>query len=106
MLYNQINQYIWCDRIMSAVCEIGEVSFIELSSPDSKAVKLSTLRGIFCYITRDMCIHPDRAARLICRTRQNVINQARKYAQYIQMKDKYTLGYYNKIMNILNRYNQ
>lgn len=106
MVYNQIIQYIWCDRIMSAVCEIGEISFIELSSPNLKTVKLNTLRGIFCYITRDMCIHPDRAAMLICRTRQNVINQARKYAQYIQMKDKYILVYYNKIMNILNRYNK
>lgn len=100
-----MTQYILSNHIMSAVCEAGEVSFMELSSPGSKTVKLNTLRGIFCYITRDMCIHPDRAARLICRTRQNVVNQARKYSEYIQVKDKYTMELYNKVMNILNKKN-
>ncbi len=104
MMYNQVNQYVWSDRILSAVCEVGEVSFLELSAPNLRTVKLNALRGIFCYITRDMCIHPERAALLINRTRQNVINQARKYAQYIQAKDRYTMRIYNKVMDILNKY--
>ena len=100
MVYSQIQQYELSDRIMRAVCEVGQVTFMELCSM-VKTVKMNTLRGLYCLISRDYCIHPDRSARLICRTRQNVINQARKYAQYIQARDKYTLSIYNRIINLL-----
>lgn len=100
MVYNQIQQYELSDRIMRAVCEVGQVTFMDLCSM-VKNFKMNTLRGLYCLISRDYCIHPDRAARLICRTRQNVINQAKKYSQYIQARDKYTLSTYNKIIDIL-----
>ena len=100
MVYNQIQQYEILDKIMKAVCKGGDVTFMQLCSTN-KSVKLNTLRGLYCLISRDYCIHPDRAARLLCRTRANVINQARKYLQYIQTKDKYTITIYNQIINIL-----
>lgn len=101
MVYNQIQQYEILDQIMKAVCKGGDVTFMQLCST-SKSVKLNTLRGLYCLISRDYCIHPDRAARLLCRTRANIINQSRKYLQYIQAKDKYTITIYNQIINILN----
>lgn len=100
MVRNQIEQYELSDRILSAVCKVGQVTFMELCST-VKSVKLNTLRGLYSLISRDYCIHPDRAARLICRTRQNIINQARKYMEYVQAKDKYTLCMYNQIMGLL-----
>ena len=100
MIYSQIEQYEISDRIMRAVCKVGNVTFMQLCSM-VKTVKLNTLRGLYCLICRDYCIHPDRAARLLCRTRQNIINQAKRYLQYIQAKDKYTLSIYNQIINIL-----
>lgn len=100
MVYSQFEQYYLSDQIMRAVCEVGGVTFMQLCSA-VKSVKLNTLRGLYCLISRDYCIHPDRSARLLCRTRQNVINQARKYLQYVQAKDKYTLSIYNQIINIL-----
>lgn len=100
MIYNQYQQYEISDRIMQAVCEVGKVTFMELCSA-VKTVKLNTLRGLYCLISRDYCIHPDRSARLLCRTRTNVINQARKYMQYVQSKDKYTLSIYNQIVELL-----
>lgn len=100
MIYDQYTQYQLSDQLLKAICEVGEVNFLQLCS-NIKTTKLNTLRGLYCFISRDYCIHPDRAARLICRTRQNIINQARKYSEYIQAKDKYTLRIYNQIMNIL-----
>ncbi|RHN83855.1 hypothetical protein DW657_17070 [Prevotella sp. AM23-5] len=100
MIYNQYQQYELSDRIMQAVCEVGKVTFMELCSA-VKTVKLNTLRGLYCLISRDYCIHPDRSARLLCRTRANIINQARKYMQYVQSKDKYTLSIYNQIVELL-----
>lgn len=100
MIYNQYQQYEISDRIMQAVCEVGKVTFMELCSA-VKTVKLNTLRGLYCLISRDYCIHPDRSARLICRTRANVINQAKKYLEYLQAKDKYVLSLYNQIVQLL-----
>ena len=103
MTFTQTEQYFWAERIMQAVCDVGQVTFLELVS-EKKNVRANTLRGLYCLFTRDYCIHPDRAARLIARTRANVINQARKYAQYLQVKDKMIVELYNKIKNILKTY--
>lgn len=100
MIYSQYEQYELSDRIMRAVCEVGGITFLQLCST-AKTVKLNTLRGIYCLISRDYLIHPDRSARLICRTRANVINQARKYLGYLQAKDKYVLTLYNQIIKLL-----
>ena len=104
MVYSQIQQYELADRIMRAACEVGQVTFMELCSA-AKNVKINTLRGLYCLISRGYCIHPSRAASLICRSRQNVINQARKYSQYIQIRDKYTLSIYNRIIDLLHNNN-
>lgn len=103
MTFSQTEQYMWADRIMNAVCTIGGITFIQLVS-EVKMAKTNELRGIYCLITRDYNIHPERAARLISRTRQNVINQTRRYWQYLQAKDKVIVNLYNKIKEYLKQY--
>lgn len=103
MTFSQTEQYMWADRIMNAVCTIGGITFIQLVS-EVKTAKTNELRGIYCLITRDYNIHPERAARLISRTRQNVINQTRRYWQYLQAKDKAIVSLYNRINEYLKQY--
>ncbi len=103
MTYSQTEQYMWADRIMNAVCTIGGITFMQLVS-ETKTVKTNELRGLYCLITRDYNIHPERAARLISRTRQNVINQTRRYWQYLQAKDKTIVSLYNRINEYLKQY--
>lgn len=103
MFFSQTEQYMWADRIMNAVCTIGGITFIQLVS-EVKTAKTNELRGIYCLITRDYNIHPERAARLISRTRQNVINQTRRYWQYLQAKDKAIVNLYNRTKEYLKQY--
>ena len=103
MTFSQTEQYLWADRIMNAVCTIGGITFIQLVS-EVKTAKTNELRGIYCLITRDYNIHPERAARLISRTRQNVINQTRRYWQYLQAKDKVIVNLYNRTKEYLKQY--
>lgn len=103
MTFTQTEQYMWADRIMNAVCTIGGITFIQLVS-EVKTAKTNELRGIYCLITRDYNIHPERAARLISRTRQNVINQTRRYWQYLQAKDKVIVNLYNRTKEYLKQY--
>ncbi len=101
MTHSQTEQYLWADRIMQAVCSVGGITFLDLIS-ETKTTKTNELRGLYCLLTREYCIHPERAARLIARSRQNVINQARRYMQYIQAKDKVLTNLYNRIKNQIN----
>lgn len=103
MTFSQTEQYMWADRIMNAVCTIGGITFIQLVS-EVKTAKTNELRGIYCLITRDYNIHPERAARLISRTRQNVINQTRRYWQYLQARDKVIVNLYNRTKEYLKQY--
>lgn len=103
MTFSQTEQYMWADRIMNAICTIGGITFIQLVS-EVKTAKTNELRGIYCLITRDYNIHPERAARLISRTRQNVINQTRRYWQYLQAKDKVIVNLYNRTKEYLKQY--
>lgn len=101
MTHSQTEQYLWANRIMQAVCSVGGITFLDLIS-ETKTTKTNELRGLYCLLTREYCIHPERAARLIARSRQNVINQARRYMQYIQVKDKVLTNLYNRIKNQIN----
>lgn len=103
MIHSQTEQYMWADRIMQAVCTVGEIDFLQLMS-EKKTAKTNELRGIYCLLTRDYCIHPSRAARLIARTRQNVINQARRYLNYIRARDKHIIELYNRTKELLQQY--
>lgn len=100
MVYDIPKQYELSDIIMRTICDIGKVTFLQLTSM-KKTEHLNILRGLYCLICRDYCIHPRLAARLICRSRQNVINQTRKYRGYLQIGDIRTITIYNQIINKL-----
>lgn len=103
MVLTQTEQYMWADRILRAVCLVGEIPFTELVS-ERRSDKTDKLRGLYCLLTRDLGVHPDRAARLISRTRQNIINQAKRYAQHVQVHDREITMLYSKIKENLKQY--
>lgn len=96
MRYTILKQYEIANDIMSIICEIGDISFLELCSR-KKSVKLNTLRGLYCYCLRERGVESRIGASLIGRTRCNIINQARKYWHYMQMNDKYITKIYKMI---------
>lgn len=96
MQHSPLRQYEIANDILTTICSIGNVSFLQLCSYQ-KSEKLNILRGLYYYCARENGVGPARAARLICRTRSNVINQARKYWHYIQVKDKDIMNLYNLI---------
>lgn len=96
MIYNPLEQYEIANGIVETICNIGNVSFLEFCSR-KKNTKLNALRGLYCYCAREKGVEPTRAGRFIGRSRCNVINQARKYWHYIQVKDKYITELYNRI---------
>lgn len=96
MYHNPLKQYEIADNILSTICEIGGVSFMEFCSY-KKTEHLNILRGLYCYIAREKGVASYRAARLICRSRCNIINQARKYWHYMQVKDPNITKMYNII---------
>ncbi len=96
MVRTQTEQYIWADKILRAVCLVGGIPFSELVS-ERRSDKMDKLRGLYCLLTRDFGVHPDRAARLISRTRQNIINQAKRYAQHVQIHDREISMLYSEI---------
>lgn len=98
MIKNQFEQYECADFLLKAICEANCISFGELIST-KKTNKLNALRGIFCFLSREYGVHPDRAARMLQRSRQNIINQAKKYLYYIQARDPYTLNLLRKTIN-------
>lgn len=100
MIKNSIDQYATLDAITRALCRDAGVSFLALCS-NRKNKKLNTLRGVYCVLSRDYSVHPIRAAKMICRSRQNIINQARKYLGLIQVKDPLVLSVYNNVRNQL-----
>lgn len=103
MIHSQTEQYMWADRILRAVCLAGGVTFVDIVS-ESRSGKTDKLRGVYCLITRNYGVHPDRAARLIARSRQNVINQAKRYLHYLQSRDGEITLLYMRVKKILKQY--
>ena len=96
MQYTTLKQYEIANDIMTTICMVGHISFIELCYR-KKTAKLNILRGLYCYCTRERGVAPRIGARLMGRTRCNVINQSCKYWHYLQVKDKYITNLYNTI---------
>lgn len=99
------DQYLLMDKIVRAACEVGELSYPSFIAR-KKSLKTNTLRGVTCLISRYMLIHPNVSALLLCRTRQNVINCARRYHHYIQAKDAITLKYFEDITHKIQIYDE
>lgn len=96
MEYACCEEFRRADIIIDAVCKVGGISYFQfLNAP--KDTFLSTLRGVCCVVAWEYNIHARRLAKLIHRTRGNVLNQTKKYRGFLQAGDKLTNNIYNKV---------
>jgi len=89
-------------RIVNAVCKAAEVSYFDfLSAP--KSLKLNTARGVCCLIAWERGVHARKLAKLIHRTRSNVLNMTRKTFELYKIHDTLVVNMYNSVQQELNR---
>ena len=96
MPYKSCKEYLLADIIIDCTCEVGEITYFDLIFA-RKSKKINTLRGVVCLLAWEYGIHARRMAKLIRRTRGNILNQQRTYRHFLQSKDKLTTEYYTKI---------
>ena len=96
MAYENCEEFRRADIIIDAVCKVGGISYFQLLNAP-KETTISTLRGVCCVVAWEYNIHARRLARLIHRTRGNVLNQTKKYRGFLQAKDQLTVDIYNKV---------
>lgn len=90
-------------RIADSVCEAASVQYSQMAFPLKRSVLTSIVQGVCCVLSRDACVHPTVMAKVLHRTRANVINQARTYGNYIKMNDKQTSSLYKNTSYIAER---
>ena len=89
-------EFRMADIIIEAICKVGNISYYNfITAP--KNVTLNTLRGICCVMAWEYKVHARRMARLMRRTRGNILNQQRTYRNLLVSKDKMTVELYNKV---------
>ncbi len=89
-------EFLMADVIIEAVCKVGNISYIEfISAP--KSTVLSTLRGVCCVLAWEYKVHARRMAKMMRRSRGNVLNQQRTYRNLLRTKDKLSVELYTKI---------
>ncbi len=96
MALQACEEFRMADIIIEAVCKVGEITYFDLILAPKSTI-LSTLRGICCVLAWDYKVHARRMARLMRRSRGNVLNQQRTYRNLLQAKDKMTVDIYNKV---------
>lgn len=96
MALQSCEEFRMADMIIDAICEVGGISYFELILAP-KNTMLSTLRGVCCLVAWDYGVHARRLAKLMQRTRGNVLNQTRTYRHLLQAKDKMTVEVYDKV---------
>lgn len=90
-------------RIVDSVCEAACVSYSQMAFPLKRSVLTSTVQGVCCVLARAARIHPSVMAKILHRSRANVINQARTYGEYIEAGDKQTCVLYKDASYIAER---
>ena len=96
MEYSPSEQFRRADIIINAVCKVGKISYFHLLSAPKSTI-INTLRGVCCIVAWEYGVHARRMAKLIHRTRGNVLNQQRKYLGFLRSKDPMTVDIYNKV---------
>lgn len=93
-------EYKRANIIIDAVCRAGNVSYEDLVC-HPKNMLFNILRGLCCVFAKEYDVHPSRMHDLLRRTRCNIINQGRKYKEYIDSQDPYTMRYYIEAKSII-----
>ncbi|SEA81279.1 hypothetical protein SAMN04487851_114125 [Prevotella sp. tc2-28] len=96
MEYSPSEQFRRADIIINAVCKAGKITYFHLLSAP-KSTLMNTLRGVCCVIAWENGVHARRLAKMIHRTRGNVLNQQRKYLGFLRSRDSMTVDIYNKV---------
>lgn len=96
MEYSSSEQFRRANIIIDAVCKVGKITYFHLLSAP-KSTLMNTLRGVCCVVAWEYGVHARRLAKMIHRTRGNVLNQQRKYLGFLQSKDPITIDIYNKV---------
>lgn len=96
MNYSPCEQFRRADIIINAICKVGKITYFHLLSAPKSTI-MNTLRGVCCVIAWENGVHARRLAKMIHRTRGNVLNQQRKYLGFLRSKDPITTDIYNKV---------
>lgn len=100
MALQSCEEFRMADMIIDAICKVGGITYFDfILAP--KSTTLNTLRGVCCLLAWDYGVHARRMAKLMKRTRGNVLNQQRMYRNLLQAKDKITVDIYNKVRDEL-----
>jgi len=101
MAYKSCEEFRLADMIVDAVCKVGQINYFEfILAP--KSTNLSTLRGVCCVMAWEYNVHARKMAKLMMRSRGNVLNQQKRYRHLLQVGDKLTVDIYNKVREELN----
>lgn len=101
MALTEVQQYELSTKIINAACKVTGHTYLDIIEKN-KISELTDIRGVCCLISWEEGIHPRRFAKLMQRTRSNVINMAMKYRQFKRMNDSQTMYLYNLIKTELN----
>ncbi len=96
MALKSYEEFRMADVIIDAICEVGGFSYLHLIFAP-KETRLSTLRGVCCLMAWEYGVHARRMAKLIRRTRGNVLNMQRSYRGLLQSGDPMTVDLYNQV---------
>lgn len=100
MVINSIEQYRRADLILDALCEVGKVTYLRLISRE-RNLNLNTLRGVYCIIGWEYGVHPSKLAKMVRRSRSNIINQTNRYRSWLSIGDKMTVDCYDRVKRIV-----
>jgi hypothetical protein len=87
-------------KIVEAVCAASNIPWYVLCCPQKKSVPSNIALGVCCVLSWDVSIHPCIMAQAIHRTRQNIINQTRKYRGYLSSGDVLVSSLYKEARDI------
>jgi chromosomal replication initiation ATPase DnaA len=85
-------------KLAEKICNYFNISLNELHEKRTCS-KINIARGLMCMMSVERCYHPIEVGQYIGCSRSNVINQARKYGDYLKVKDKMITKIYNEINN-------
>lgn len=95
---SKVQEYENMERLIRCALLVGNIDYPQLLNR-KKSLKTNVLRGVVCLIAyRILLIHPTTASQMLGRTRQNIINMARKYKEYFEVGDSSTTETYYSII--------
>lgn len=100
MSLSNMEQLRRADIIINAICQVGEIEYYDLLKY-KRSVLFDSLRGVCCLLSWEYKIHPNKMKNLMMRSRSNVINQSKRYYNYLRTGDDITQRLYNRAKNII-----